>query len=221
MNLSTCRVRAAVLTFATLFGGGALAQQQAPQSLPGGLERVQGSKVALAYVRPGTVWTKYRTILLRTLAVPASARNTAPPGTFAPFGESYMLSDSDVATLQSDFAKSMHDTLGNAGYTFVTTAQADTLIVAPVVTKILLNAPTYSSRELSSGMGQTFTAGAGSITIAAVMADGASKTVIAEVKDRNYGSNIWNMNNSVTNLEQAKQAFDQWANDLKDKLQST
>jgi hypothetical protein len=69
-------------------------------------------------------------------------------------------------------------------------------------------------------MGQTFSAGAGSITIAAVMADGASKTVIAEVKDRNYGSNIWNMNNSVTNLEQARQAFDQWASDLKDKLQS-
>jgi len=221
MNVLTRQTGTAVLTIAALLCGSALAQQQAPQSLPGGLERVQGSKVALAYVRPGTVWTKYKTIYLRKLVIPASARNTAPPGTFPEFGQSYMLSDSDVATLQSDFAKSMHDTLGNAGYTFVTTPQADTLIVAPEVTKILLNAPTDSSREESSGMGQTFSAGAGSITIAAVMADGASKTVIAEVKDRNYGSNIWSVNNSATNLEQARQAFDQWASDLKDKLQST
>jgi len=220
MNVSTPRMLAAVLTFATLFCGSALAQQQEPQSLPGGLVRVQGSKVALAYVRPGTVWTKYRTILLQKLAVPASARNTAPPGQYAGFGESYMLSDSDVATLQDDFAKSMHNILGSAGYTFVTTAQADTLIIAPQIAKILLNAPIDSSR-IGSGMGQTFSAGAGSITIAAVMADGASKTVIAEAMDRNYGSNLWTVNNSTTNLQQARQAFDQWATDLKDKLQST
>ena len=219
MNLSTSGLRAAVLTFATLLCDSALAQQQAPQSLPGGLERVQGSKVALAYVRPGTDWTKYKTIYLRKLVIPASARNAAPPGAFPQFGESYMIPDSAVAKLQNDFAQSMHNILGGAGYTFVTTPQADTLIIAPQISKILLKAPIESSRQDYSSMGQTYSAGGGSITMAAALADGASKVVIAEVLDRNYGSSVWSVNNSSMNLEQARQAFDQWANDLKDKLQ--
>jgi hypothetical protein len=214
-------MRAAVLTVATLFCGSALAQQQEPQSLPGGLVRVQGSKVALAYVRPGTDWTKYKTIFLGTLAVPASARNTAPPGQTADFGESYMLPENAVAKLQSDFAQSMHNILGGAGYTFVTTPQADTLIVTAQIAKIRLKAPIESSRMNYSSMGQTYSQGGGSITMAAVLADGSTKAVIAEVIDRNYGSNVWSVNNSSANLEQARQAFDQWASDLKNKLQST
>src|SRR5262249_10182415 len=133
----------ASFAFAAVLSGGAFAQQaqQAPQALPGGLDRVQGSKMAFAYMRPGTDWTRYRTILLKPLAVPASARNTAPPGASPDFGESYMMSNSDVAQLQSDFAQSMQNILGRAGYTFVTTPRADTLIVQPQIVKILLNAP--------------------------------------------------------------------------------
>lgn len=84
MTISKLTACAAVF----LLCGVAAAQKQAPQSLPGDLQRVQGSKVALAYVRPGTNWTKYRTILLKKLVVPASARNTAAPGTFPESGES-------------------------------------------------------------------------------------------------------------------------------------
>lgn len=220
MDFSRVGVGTAILAFAALIGGSAFAQKQAPQSLPGGLERVQGSKVALAYVRPGTNWTKYRTILLKKLVVPASARNTAAPGTFPQFGESYMLTDNDVAQLQSDFAQSMHNVLGSAGYTFVTTPGPNTLIVAPQIAQIRLNAPIESSRLDYSSMGQTYSEGGGSITMAAVLADGPTNVVIAEVLDRNYGNNFWSVNNSVNNLQQAKQAFDQWATDLKNKLQS-
>lgn len=216
MTISKLTACAAVF----LLCGVAAAQQQAPQSLPGDLQRVQGSKVALAYVRPGTNWTKYRTILLKKLVVPASARNTAAPGTFPEFGESYMLTDNDVAQLQSDFAQSMHNVLGSAGYTFVTTPGPNTLIVAPQVAQIRLKAPIESSRLDYSSMGQTYSQGGGSITMAAVLADGSSNVVIAQVLDRNYGNNFWSVNNSVNNLQQAKQAFDQWATDLKNKLQS-
>jgi hypothetical protein len=126
-----------------------------------------------------------------------------------------------VAKLQSDFAQSMHNILGGAGYTFVTTPQADTLIVTAQIAKIRLKAPIESSRMNYSSMGQTYSQGGGSITMAAVLADGSTKAVIAEVIDRNYGSNVWSVNNSSANLEQARQAFDQWASDLKNKLQST
>jgi hypothetical protein len=212
-NLSLCAL--------AVFFGLALscsADAAPPESLSNGLQLVPGTKVALAYVRPGTDWTKYKTILLKPLSIPPNVRNTAPKGADPEFGESYLLSDDAVTTLQSAFAQSMHDVLGQAGFTFVTTPQANTLIVAPQVLRILLNAPIENSRPDYS---MTFSAGgAGSMTIEAVLADGATQTVIAEVADRKYGSNMWRVNNSVTNLAQARQAFDQWARDLRDRLAS-
>jgi len=191
-----------------------------PQSLSNGLQRVQTSKVALAYARPGTDWTKYKTIFLRTLVVPASARNAAPPGASPEFGESYLLTDENVAELQKSFSDSMHNVLGNAGFTFVTTPRADTLIVAPEIVKIVLNAPIQNTRQSYSGMGFTVSQGGGAIEMAAVLGDGASNTVVAEVVDRKYGSNMWGLNNAVTNLAEARDVFDQWANDLSDRLTS-
>ena len=221
MNPSMSKAAATIIGICGLaFFGTARAQEQPPASIEGGLERVQGSKVALAYARPGITWTKYRTVLLKPLAIPANARNTAPPGTVPEFGESYMLSDDDVSKLQDIFAKSMQTVLGNAGYTFVTTPQTDTLIVSPQIVKLSLNAPIESSRADFAGMGQTYSRGGGSITMAAVLADGKTETALAEVLDRKYGSNIMGVNNRVTNIAEARDVFDGWASDLRDKLQS-
>jgi hypothetical protein len=214
-------------TLATLTYAGALAVLVAghafadpPQALSNGLQRVQTNKVALAYVRPGTDWTKYKTILLQKLIVPANARNAAPQGTFPEFGESYLLTASDVSQLQETFSKSMHKVLGNNGFTFVTTPQADTLIVAPQVVRIILSAPIQNTREGYSGMGFTLSQGGGSIEVAAVLADGATNKVVAEVVDRKYGSDVWGLNNSVTNWAEARDVFDQRANDLSDRLKA-
>ena len=191
-----------------------------PQQLPNGLERVQTNKVVLAYVRPGTDWTKYKTIFLQKLVVPANARNAAPPGADPGFGESYLLTANDVAQLQDTFSKSMHKVLGNNGFTFVTTPQADTLIVAPEIVKIVLSAPIENTRQSYSGMGFTVSRGGGAIEIEAVLADGATNNILAEVVDRKYGSSVWGLNNSVTNWAEARDTFDQWANDLSDRLTS-
>jgi hypothetical protein len=100
----------------------------------------------------------------------------------------------------------------------VTTPQADTLIVAPEIVKIVLSAPIQNTREGYSGMGVTLTQGGGAIEIEAVLADGATNDILADVVDRKYGSNVWGLNNSVTNWAEARDVFDQWANDLSDKL---
>src|SRR3974390_1428777 len=68
------------IALALTLGTSHLSAQQPPETLPGGLVRAQGAKVALAYVRPGTNWTKYKTIELRTLSVPSKVRNAAPAG---------------------------------------------------------------------------------------------------------------------------------------------
>ena len=188
------------------------------QSLSNGLQLVPGTKVALAYERPGTQWTKYRTILLKPLSVPPNVRNAAPNGTVPEFGESYMIPDDGVAELQKDFADSMHNVLGQAGFTFVTTPGPNTLVVAPQVLRIQLNAPIENTREDYASSGFTVTRGGGSMTIEAVLADGTTRVVLAEVADRQYGSNNWGVNNRVMNFGEAREAFDQWARDLRDRL---
>jgi hypothetical protein len=214
--MSRSSLRLAAAAFALLICGPALANP--PQQLSNGLQRVQTNKVVLAYVRPGTDWTKYKTIFLQKLVVPANARNAAPPGADPGFGESYLLTASDVAQVQDTFSKSMHRVLGNNGFTFVTTPQADTLIITPEVVKIVLSAPIENTREGYSGMGFTVSRGGGAIEVEAVLADGATNDILAEVVDRKYGSNVWGLNNSVTNWAEARDVFDQWANDLSDKL---
>lgn len=199
---------------ALLLIGSAIAQTP-PATLPGGLERVQNSQVKLAYVRPGTDFSKYKTIELMKLSVPPSARNGAPPGAMPEFGESYILGNEQVAALQSAYEDSMHRILGNAGFKFVNTPQADTLIVIARITSIRLSAPISNDY---GGMETTFSRGAGAMAMAAVFGDGATNTVIAEAADAQYPSNMWTINNSVTNLADARQAFDTWARDLRDKL---
>ena len=217
---SLMKSRALSALMLTLVSGAALAHQSPPQTLPNGLQRVHTDRFELAYMRKGTDWTKYKTILLKPLVVPPSARNTAPDGTAPPFGESYLLTGDDVATLQKLFADSFHKVLGNAGYTFVTTPQPGTLVVMPQIVKILLNAPVANTRDTYAGMDYTVTEGGGSITMEGVLADGTTNVVLAEVLDRKYGSNMWELNNRVTNLAEARDIFDQWAHDLKARLAS-
>ena len=187
-----------------------------PHKLENGLLRTE-SRFKLAYVMPGANFTKYKTIQLRTLEIPPDARDGGS-GQTKRFRESYILGDKEVAALQSAYNDTMRDILGKAGYTFVDTPQADTLVVAPVVMKIRLNAPIESTRQSYSGRGRTYSQGGGSITIGAVLADGGNSEVIAQVVDHSYPSDMWRMNNAVTNLADAKQAFGKWARALRETL---
>ena len=189
-----------------------------PSSLPNGLQLVPGAKLDVAYARPGIDLKKYKTIELKPLLIPQKVRNAAPPGTFPEGFESYVLRDDDVADLQAGYVQVMHDTLGKAGYTFVTVPQADTLVVSVQVANITLNAPIEDTRNNYSGPGITMSRGAGSMAIAAVLADGLTGVVLAEAADRQYSANIWRANNRVSNLADARTAFGLWARALSDRL---
>ena len=189
-----------------------------PHKLENGLLRTE-TKFKLAYVMPGTSFAKYKTIQLRTLEIPPDARDGGS-GQTKRFRESYILGDKEVAALQSAYNDTMRDILGKAGYTFVDTPQADTLIVAPMVMKIRLNAPIESSRVGYSGRSRTYSQGGGSITIGAVLADGGNSEVIAQVVDHGYPTDMWRINNRVTNLSDAKQVFSKWARALRETLKS-
>jgi hypothetical protein len=179
---------------------------------------MENARVALAYVRPGTDWSRFRTIQLRELAIPQEVRDAAPPGQTTRFRESFVLRDQDVAAIQRAYAEVTRDVLSSGGFTFVETPGPDTLIVAPRIIDIRLNAPIEDTRSRSAGRGRTFTRGMGSIAIAAALADGPTGKVLAEVADRNVSADIWGINNRATNMGELRQAFRQWARLLRNRL---
>jgi len=183
-----------------------------------GLVQVPTSRAVLAYVRPGTDWSKYRTILIDGLRIPTTIREGAGKGKSTRFRESYVLRDEDVAALQSDYDKAMRDALGKAGYSFVTTPNADTLVIAAQVVDLRLNAPVESSRLSYSSRGRVYSRGAGSMSVGAVLADGATWQVLAQIGARSYSADVWQINNSTTNRAEARRAFNKWARALSDRL---
>ncbi len=186
-----------------------------------GMQRVANSRVKLAYVHPGTDWKKFRTVQIRPLSIPLEVRDATPSGQTTKFRESYVLGDKQVEALQKAYMTVMRDRLGDAGFSVVETPGADTLIVATKVMDIKLSAPIESTRMSYSSRGRVYSQGGGAIAITAALADGGSGQVLAEVADSRWpNSDSWRINNSVSNLSDAKQAFGFWANALRDRLKS-
>jgi len=183
-----------------------------------GLMPLPNARAALARVMPGVDWSKYRNVEIRTLQIPDTVRDATPPGATRRLWESYVLRDQDVAKLQDAYASAMRDQLPAAGLAITSTSGPDTLILAAQVIDIRLAAPIESSRMSSSGRGRTYTRGAGAIAIAGVLADGATGKVIAEMADQHNSINVWGINNSVTNLAEARRGFNRWARALRERL---
>ncbi|HKD22149.1 MAG TPA: DUF3313 family protein [Rhizomicrobium sp.] len=191
---------------------------QAPQTPADmGLVRTTDTRFRIAYTKPGTDWSRFKTINLHALAVPPDAADAAPASARTRGRESFILGDREISSLQDAFAQAMRSTLSGAGYTFVDTPQADTLVIAPTVQDITLSAPIERTRM--SGRTRTYTQGGGSISVAAVFADGGTGEVIGTAAATNRPSNIWRINNRVTNMADARNAFNEWARALRDTLQ--
>jgi uncharacterized protein DUF3313 len=202
--------------FASLICGQTLADP--PQQFGDG--SASTNMVTLAHVRPGTDWTKYTSILVQPVGLPANARNDVPPGAFPASGDSYLLSREDVYDLQNVFSKSMHNVLGDHGFTIATMPDAHTLVVVPQVMKITFNAPVKDKQGAYGGLDYALARSGSAIEIRAVLADGATGKVIAEVVDRNYDADVWALDRASIHWTQARPVFDQWADDLSHKLRS-
>jgi uncharacterized protein DUF3313 len=207
------------VAFVLLFLGHTLAGLP-PQTLSSAIQDAQSSRVASVYQRPGMAWGKYKTILLKPLVVTPNVRSPPQKGVLAEFGVNYLLSERDVSALQSYFEASMRATFGRSGFTFVTEAQPDTLVVAARVGDIALNPPVRNSPKDYPAFGFSASSASGSLTISAILADGAKKTVLAEVPKRKFGANISREAGSQAGVAAVKAAFDQWARDLRDWLRS-
>jgi len=206
------------LTLQVFAAPSAEAQAGPPLQKGEGLMPLAGARARLAKVMPGVEWSKYRSVEIRTLQIPETVRDATRGGGTGRLWESYVLRDQDVAKLQDTYASAMRDRLTAAGFAIVTSPGPDTLILAAQMIDIRLSAPIESSRMSSSGGGRTYSRGSGSMAIAGVLADGASGHVIAEMADQHNSVDVWGINNSVTNLAEARRGFNKWARGLSERL---
>jgi hypothetical protein len=212
--VSVLRPRAVIGVVFALTLSGAVAGE-VPHSLPNGLQRAENSLCRHAHSKDGTDWSKYKTIHLKPLEVPVEVRDAT--GRRSRTRESYVLGDRDVAALKDSFAKTFRNAFGDAGFTFVDKPEANTLIISPGLLDITLGAPGERAPVSYGGRGRVSSRGGGSLTMAAVLADGSTGEVRAEVAGHRYPAGIWRENNA-TNLSDARMVFGVWSRELRDKL---
>jgi hypothetical protein len=207
------------LLLCTIITCAAAEQGNGQNPLLNGLVPVPDARVKLAYLRPGTDWSKYHTIEIRPLRVPDTVRDAAPGGASrSSFRESYVLGDKEVTKLQQAYADAMQSKM--TGYNLVTATRPDTLIVQAQIMKIRLNAPIERTRLSYSSSGRVYSQGGGSIVMGAVFADGETGRVLGVAADASYPNSYWGINNSVSNFAEAKRAFNKWAGAIRDRLAS-
>src|SRR5262249_39225124 len=142
------RLTLAVAIFgASLYASFGLAQS--PDQRPNGLVRVPNARASVVYMRPGADFSKFRTVEVRQLNVPEQVRDAAPSGARTRGFESFVLGDGEVSTLQEEYDRAMRAQLSRVGYTFVTAAAPDTLIIQSHIIDIRLNAPLERTRRTS------------------------------------------------------------------------
>lgn len=179
--------RASLVTLALL---GTVAFADAPIGL-NGLQKVEGSRVDLAYERPGANWAKFKTVQIQPLVVPAGMRTA----------EDLELNDEDVSALQTLYAETMRQEFYKQGFPVVEAASADTVVISAEITDLI--APNALGPQRS-----------GSIAVKGFLTDGATNTVVAAASDRKFANRVFPEDTRETNLIQVRDALANWAHVL-------
>ena len=149
----------------------------------------------LSYIRPGTVWQKYKSVQVLPLVVPRTARTVET-------NETLPLSEGDAAALQNSFNAAMRREFEADGFVVVDAPRADTVVIAPEITDIVTNEGDIS----------------GSLALKATMSDGVTGKSVAHVEDRKFAHYLWEMDTRASSATQVRDAFGNWAHVMADSL---
>jgi len=189
-------------------------------TVPDNLVKVDNSSARLAYVDPEANFSKYTAIQLMPLGVdnveiiqPSSSITTTTGN------RNWELTAADKQRLQQDFQDSMVKQLSKkGGYPIVETPADNVLRIAARLTRIAPNAPKDDNRSRPTGRSKIYTEGSGKLGVEVTFSDSETGEVLALAKDTRTGSNIWGINNSVTNSAEVRRAFTAWAMQIRAQL---
>jgi hypothetical protein len=216
------RVIAAALAGTLALGGVALAaDRDLPATSPEGLVLQEKSKLgAVVYVRPGVDFSRYNRVAI--LECPVSFRkdwqkeqnrDRASPSNRVTAEDMEAIKKG----LSEEFLKIFTDELQNkGGYTVVTSAGEDVLVLRPAIIDLDVVAPD----TMTTGRSYTLAEEAGAMTLFLELYDSVSSQIVARAIDRetSRGSGRIQWTNRVTNKAEADRVFRRWASALRARL---
>lgn len=210
------------LTAVVAFLAGTVATAQAaddkwpPKVTSDGLTLVEGTKVAAVWVLDGADFSEYKSVMIVDVGV-AFKKNWRRDYNRDEVSLSSQVSKSDAEKIKQRLADEVKKVftaeLEKAGYTVadydVKLAEADILVLRPAIGDLVVTAPDIQS----AGMGRTFTASAGGMTLYLDFFDSVTSSKLASVVDRKNAQDngMIQMSNRVTNKSEADRMLKKWA----------
>ena len=186
-------------------------ESRLPDVTHDGLERVEGSRVARAWVKPDVDFSQYTHVGLLDCTV-AFRRNWRM--------NHRNVRTRDMERIQRDLADEFRTVftqeLENGGFPVVESPAEHVLLVRPAIIDLDVAAPQTSS----GGRSDSFTASPGRMTLVVELFDSVSNEILARAIDRRVARNVGNIRwtTSGTNRNAARRILRQWAGMLVAKL---
>jgi hypothetical protein len=186
-------------------------ESRVPDVTHDGLERIESSRVARAWVKPGVDFSQYTHVGLLDCEVA--------------FKRNWRMNHPGVRTrdmerikkeLGEEFRKIFSDVLEKGGYPIVAEPDDNVLLIRPAIIDLDVAAPDTNS----AGRSDTFTASAGNMTLVVEFYDSVSSEILARAIDRRNARNVGNIRWATrgTNRDAARKILRRWANSLVTKL---
>jgi hypothetical protein len=217
MNLSfTSRIMLALAAAAVLLGGCAATEPRQDFSHDG-LELRQVRGLDEVWVRPGTDFSQFQTVLIEPVEVAFD-----PDWDPRRAGSRIRLPERDRERIRTDVAELFdrtfaHEIARSNRFEVVETARADTLVFKPRIVDLYINAP-----DASAAVGRTriFVSEFGRVTLFGELRDAESGAIIARISDREVARATRDLEfaDRFTNAREAERVFARWGRTLVERL---
>jgi len=191
----------------------AKSKNELPEYTVEGLKRIPDTKdIAVVYAEPGATLEQYKRVFLFEAAV-AFKKNWQRDQSRG----LTRVSSRDMERIKNEIKKMFEEIfteeLQKGGYEMATERAEDVLIVRPAIIDLNINAPDV----MSSGMSQTYTTTAGSMTLYLELYDSETDDLLAKAIDPTYDRNSGYMQwaTSVSNRAAARRMMKPWAEVLR------
>lgn len=183
-----------------------------PDTTFDGLVRVKGSKVDVAYVKPGADFSVYKRVMIDLIDV------RFKKGWERDHNE---VNRRDQARIKEGLTKMFHDVFRKeiqekGDMKIATRADDDVLAVRASIIDLDITAPD----TMTSGRVRNYVTSAGEMSIVGELYDSVTGDILARIKDRKVASSTMRFTHStrISNSQEARRALSSWARLLNDRL---
>lgn len=170
-----------------------------------GLYRVRNSRFGLVFVKPGTAFSEYDSVLID----PVEIAYKRTPGFYA-------LREADLTTVRRYFDRAMERELAATGFHRATVEGERTLRITPYLIDLIVNAPD----RIPAGRSRIYAMSSAEMTLIAEACDSTTGEILARVADRGSSRSGLERVTFISVVDELEGQIDAWARLLRDRLEA-